>query len=497
MFFIVKKLEDALRIFYKTFLILSSALCMLALLGFKSGLGFSSTLCGLFFLLMVAYLSSRPKFQENPFAVIFCVFTLLFLSIPTVFILIMGSDYIFGLGLNDLPFTQRSYGKSIPFGFLFLSICWSSAWYAMTLVKTCSLKFNLMLLSRIAISDIFILGLIVVVVSAFDRMEFSHLYLQGEGVKKVSLVAILMAPSAFLALVGAISVAKINLGSQVQSKEILFGLTLVFIIFFMLISLQGSKAATLTETMLLIIIPLSINCRQTSQMIVFPKFYFLLATAILIIPVYFLVSVSRDLKAEVPVTIELYKAIYAGLDLNIFYKTAKAIFYRLSMGGLDRFLLIFQSFIIDGYSLTTSTSLLAYMAKNMANLLLPGTIFPEAYAPSSQLFLSVIANQDLDGSIGMANLMRSFNTQSFTIFGLFTIMFGLYAPLALFFFFFIMVKVFDLFSNYLWKLAIGFLFWEVLACYGFEISLANCGQFLLGMLTMFFTLKYLSRQLIN
>ena len=95
-------------------------------------------------------------------------------------------------------------------------------------------------------------------------------------------------------------------------------------------------------------------------------------------------------------------------------------------------MMLYESFILPTEMISTRFEYLTYVVKNTINLVLPGTIFPETYGPSSNLFEELIAGEPLDGRHeNFADLWRSLNTQPLTIFGLPIILSAMFAPLMI------------------------------------------------------------------
>lgn len=134
-----------------------------------------------------------------------------------------------------------------------------------------------------------------------------------------------------------------------------------------------------------------------------------------------------------------------------------------------------------------------YLAKNSLNLLLPGTPFQEAYAPSSQLFHFVIGGQTMNGDIDTRSLILSYNTQPYTLFGVFAIIFGLMAPFFLYFFVFIIVFIYNKIHNPIMKISILYFFSAAMSSFGFEVVLGTSALLFVSISIMYFLMKSFSR----
>lgn len=484
--------EAASKVFFKGYLLGSLFLASIALFGFVSGAGPFSTLSGLLFLAAASLLSTQRRFRKSPFAIVFCIFTFLYLSLPTAFILAEGRGYIFGTGLAELPFKQEDYKQSLPWGLLYLSVSWVAVWLAIISIKTRSRRIDQTVFSTIRLRHVLLLGAIVLLVGAIDRMEFFDVYLLGAE-KGVSLLAILLFVHAYLPMAGLILIFKLNQTPTVTPGIVSSVLASIFIGFVFLMTVSGSKAAVLTLLMLLFVYPFSFSRAYSNLWVAIPSMHLVTLLIIIALPLYFVVSVQRNLANDIPPNLDALLDALNSLDADHIYEIPKAILYRFSQAGVDRLLLVFHTFVVDGFSFGMAQEFLVYLLKNTLNLFLPGTPFMEAYAPTSQLYPIVIAKGHMAGDMTLSTLMQSFNTQAYTIFGTFTVIFGVTAPLFLFLFAYMFLIIFNIINNYFVKIAMIYLFSEALTCHGLEVVLANSAQVLVGIWFMYFSLKYVSQ----
>lgn len=148
------------------------------------------------------------------------------------------------------------------------------------------------------------------------------------------------------------------------------------------------------------------------------------------------------------------------------------ILKRLATQGVDQFILINLTF--SEYDFEYTKQFVVYMYKNFINLMLPGTIYPEAYAPSSQLFTDVLFKKNLVGNMDELSLLKNLNTQPFSVFGFFTILFGsVYSPIGVFIYFyslsFVLKKINDIFL----RVVIVSIFYLSFIIFSFEGVLAT------------------------
>jgi len=207
---------------------------------------------------------------------------------------------------------------------------------------------------------------------------------------------------------------------------------------------------------------------------------------------YFALVQRLNLSAGIPLDLSTFLAPLSEVDTSVIYDIINQILYRLSWGGVDRFSLIVQSFSTNAFDYDYAREFFNYLAKNTLNLLLPGTPFPESYAPSSQLFSQVIHKGDMSGEIDTEVLIRALNTQPYTIFGVLVIMFGFAAPIVLYLSTFAYIFVFNKTSNTFIKITLIYFFWVALSSFGLEVCIGNSVHLFVSILLMYFLIKVFS-----
>ena len=181
------------------------------------------------------------------------------------------------------------------------------------------------------------------------------------------------------------------------------------------------------------------------------------------------------------------------LDLSSLGYLSDEIFYRLSWGGIDRFMLIATTFVSGEISSYGIQEYLPYMLKNFANLILPGTVYLEAYAPTSQLFSQVISKTPMDGDVSAAYLLGSINSQAYTIFGVMTVLGGWLAPLYIFVYNLMFCVFYYFFKHLFIRMTLIYFYFTSLSSFGFEIAAGYAVHVLICFFFMYFLLASLSK----
>jgi hypothetical protein len=486
--------DAVIRLFFRGYFCATIFLALLSLIGFISDAGTSSTFCGIVYLLAVAFLSLAERFQKNPFSILFCFFTFLYLNIPAAFILAQGSKYVFGEGLAAVPFEQAVYAQSLPLGFLCLTSFWIMMWLAIISVRPRIRKIDSERFSLIGLKPVFILGLVVLVATWIDNQVFADVILTGAE-RSNSMFAFVFFDHAYLVMTGLVLFFKLNETRHLNDPRRVNRLLLIIFVGFVVLSfISGSKAAVLVIFMLFLIYPLCFFRMYPQAMVSLPRPGMLVILVMLAPPMFYFALIQRiSLATGTAPDLTTLLAGLSQIDTAVLRDTFTHILYRFSQGGLDRFLLIFQSFAVDGLDLGTADKFLHYMAENAANLVLPGTPFPESYAPSSQLFPQILDKSISGGEIASSALIKSFNTQPYTIFGIFLVIFGLAGPIFLYFSIFAFVYTFNRIGNIFLKMTMLYFFESALSSYGLEVVFGNSVHLIVSILIMYFFSKLLSR----
>lgn len=483
------------QVFFNGYFFGSVFLSLVSLYGFVSGAGISSTLSGFMYLLVVSLLSLKSRFRKSNFSVPICIFTLLYLNIPTAFILFEGNDYIFGEGLISIPFAQSDYRQSLSFGFLYLTVFWVAVWLGIISVGTKIKNVDLAHFSPIETRSILLLGIIVFVVAWIDNQSYDDVRLEGAE-KTISLLAFIFFDHAYLVMAGLVLFFKLNEPKHIKNPKKIT--TLIFTIFitftFLAFVSGGSKAAILIIFILFLLLPFSAFREYPYAQVSFPSIKFIMVLMFLAPLLFYFALIQRiSLSSGIAPDLSTFLTGLSEFDTNVGYDIIKQILYRLSWGGLDRFLLVVQSFSVNSFDPDTAGKFAIYLAKNTLNLLLPGTPFLESYAPSSQLFLEVINKNLVGGEIDANTLIISLNTQPYTIFGIFIILLGFFAPVCMYIYVCSYVYVYNKINSAFIRISMLYFFMGTLSSYGIETNIGNSVHLVLSIFFMYFVLKILSQ----
>jgi hypothetical protein len=270
---------------------------------------------------------------------------------------------------------------------------------------------------------------------------------------------------------------------NIKDKLRLFNL--VFILFVIMYTISGSKSALLVITFLLIIYQFTLSKLLNNGIIIFYKFKYL-SLLFIALPALFIIGKIFRIFLQLDFDFNKISVQYLTEELG---DSILALIYRLIQGGFDQYLAIFKNFILSDYNYDFSLIFITYIIKNTLNLLLPGTIFPEAFVMSSQLFPDVLFKENLISSITIENLIIKLNTQPYSIFGFFCIIFGILSPIILFIGSYLFSKLVHYVRSPVLKLSLIYFFGSLLSCFGLDVVIGNTFLILIGMYAMLIVVK--------
>lgn len=260
---------------------------------------------------------------------------------------------------------------------------------------------------------------------------------------------------------------------NVRSVVALQGLLLL--VYLCLFTIAGSKGAIVSALFLCIIIPIACAPILGFHKVLVPRFGFAAVLASVAPLLFFLGQLFRSVLGQKSATFGDFESAWQlnfnnlG-DLSVLMQT---ILYRIS-AELNRYLLLATDFFQNGDN-PMRMDLMQYISKNVANLLLPGTPFPENYYMSSMLLPSLLSQIPL-GSGDYYELGSQLNSQPYTIFGLLMFFFGNASPLIFLLYSFVIYWFLRVGSS---LVAIGglLLFQFSLSMYGLEVCVLRVLMF--------------------
>lgn len=480
--------------FFRAFFLASAGSSAIVLGGLSQATPWGAVAGAELFLGTTALLSLSRRFRRSSFGLLLCFFTVVHFTLPLAFVFSLGPEYGFGSGLASLPAAPEEYWRSLGSSLVFLTLCWGSLWFGIVLASAPPRPIEWVRLSRIRLWTLVVLGAVVAAITWVDNHAFIQVRLGGEA-RPTSALVFLFFDHAFLVLAGMVLVhhmSRLHRRGDMRRGVAVTGA--LFVCFSVVLFAAGSKGALLTAFKLLILLPLSEARGFARSRVPFLKPGAMAALLVLMPPLFYLALMQRMALATgvTPDGGSLASAM-AAVDRRIVDQVFQDIMYRISAGGVDRYHLVFHSFVAEGWDPRTAVEFATYTLKNGLNLVLPGSPFPEAYSPTSQLMPQVLAKslQGVDYDAGA--LIRALNTQPYTVFGVFLILTGSLAPLLLFLVVLSYAKLHGFLRGAVPRATSLYFFNTALSSYGLEVSFGNAVHLGVSMLLMSQMLRWGSR----
>jgi hypothetical protein len=432
--------------------------------------------------------------RTSGFATLYGVQVCLYVTLSLAYMIAVGDQYVFGHGLNKVPDENSSYYESAPYALLFLMIFNIFVYLGLgtgrgKVKQPADLSF-------ISVPSLFVLLLFVAYatylgISAFCfGGECANKFVDGQSIW-AQLYQLIFFDQPFLALVGVYYAHRIATSGRMGSRSLQIQLMLILSVFLCLSVMATSKGGIYVIAMLCFLLPIAYYRNVDNAKVILPSRK-LLFLGVIAAPVIFvsamLLRIARATSREITVT----EVFDAGSSVDMFLLIIDSILMRFS-ATLDRYLLIYHHFITHDWSPAYSSEFLGYLSKSLANLLLPGTPFAEAYSPTSSLFISVLSRSPLATEVSKLEYISSINTQPYTLPGVLIIIAGVFAPLLGFGFAHILVRLSGISANPGLRLSILFLFFGSFTSYAFEASLFYSIVWFVSLTLMLWFLKYASR----
>lgn len=434
------------------------------------------------------------RFRDNVFSVALIFFLIVYVYIPLTYVSILGENYVFGWGLSlGLPYSQTEYlDRYIP-NLYFFCVCILSAFVGLSLVPT---KFGLLTseikLRGFGIRPILLLGSIVLWILTADIITSLAAKAENQAGSE-GLIKFLFFDHAYLLFAGVALFGINHRNLKVQATQAR-AILLIAGLFIAVGMLAGSKASWLGILYFFFFTSYSYLRNKREASILFPSasvgiFVIVMAPLLYLLTFFYRISLTTELEFSVATILSILEI----LDLTSLGYLSDEIFYRLSAGGFDRFMLIAATFVSGESSSYGLQEYLPYLVKNFANLMLPGTVYLEAYAPSSQLLPQVIQMLPMDGDVSAAYLLGSINSQAYTLFGVMTVLGGWLAPLYIFVYNLMFCVFYYFFKHLFIRMTLIYFYFASLSSFGFEIAAGYAAHVLICFFFMYFLLAGLSK----
>jgi len=446
--------------------------------------GFGSLpLSACFFTVVSILIFCAPSFRENPFSLVLWLNISVYIVAPLVFLSIVGSDFEYGRGISRVPATSEAYAASAPMAIVFLTVCLAAMCAGLAQGGKRGRPPNMKLERRIGLWPAGIFAAIVFVLAVRDNASILADLISGDDVHRESLLVFIFFDHAYLVLGPMIYFSRLAQPDRWTAKNTALQFMLMITAMWAVSVLAGSKGGILLIASLSFLIPLSYLRRipNATMLVPTPKVALAIIPVILVIFAYTLAV--RELRfvvnPDTSATATVMNAVTESASASLAF-TVGEILYRIS-ALLDRYILTFHNFATNGFDASYAAQVMGYLGKNFLNLVLPGTPFPEAYSPSSNLFVQTLFREPLISEVSRSELLASLNTQPYSIFGAAVLLVGGWAPVLLFVTCFVLARTYARTQSMLPRLALLYALPGLFHAYALEVVAATVIHFFVSL----------------
>lgn len=383
------------------------------------------TIAVISFNLMVSIINNMPIYRRIPGSIILSFNVAIFYSLPMVYISYKHSLYDFTLYFGA-PGPNSIYFEALPEAIWFLLISLIILYFGMFIgdsIKVNKSK-NAMETSPVVkpyknIERLLFITLFVVFLAIRDSID-SFNAISNASVKNDNLLTFLFNDRGFFLICPFIFYSL----SHNPLNKIKYKMAYLFLFLMSnLVLLQGtSKGAILNSFEYLFLYPLAFYYNSNKK-IYWPSWSMFFFLFIMLVPLFVYGTVKRQNDIHgLFFNIDTYMSFLNKSLANGILQQIEVVFYRLS-SSFQNFVIIFTHFF-ENYSAEYALHYAVYVLQALLNILLPGTPFPNAYIPSSQLLNNVLLHEELIGFGDSYSFWARANTQPYTIFGVLFILFG-------------------------------------------------------------------------
>jgi hypothetical protein len=476
---------------YLLFAALNLLLSILCLFSEITLLGIS----GFIFNIVLTLFNILPNYKRLPGALYFSFILELYFAIPIAWIC-LNRNYDFTINFIT-PLQNTSYQQVAPDAILYLILTISLLIFgAIFFYKDLKITHKP---SRYSINILLVIFISILIINIFDNMRMISYYgsrFTNTSKYEYSIVEFIFNDTAFQIYFSCLFFLIINKPNDLSKRWNIGIYLLVFLSYVSVGMLASSKGAVLIVFINLFLYPLSLS--RINKYIYWPSNN---AFIILIIISVIIFIISRGYRQSLGI---LEGDIVSNTIMNIINSSSQdnyllfyvdIILHRLS-STVNNFIVIYKHF--GGYyNYDYSISVVTYMIKSFLNLILPGTPYMESYFTTSNMLPEILEKSKLLGYGDSSTFWLKSNSQSYTIIGVFLIIFGPILTLPIIFFSGVLYSILSRISaNVFYRAWILFAFTLIFISYGFENSLQTAIHFSLSFFcitSLFYLFKFVKK----
>jgi len=393
---------------------------LLAILSLFLISGIEFILLSFSFNLLLAYLYTLKSVRKIPGMILLLLNNFIYIQIPILYMFSKGVEYNFQ-GFISTPNDDSFYYESMFTGSLFFIFCFLVLIFGLLVGNSVKFKKSLDVDQFKSPNTLYTWITIAFITFYFIFLDNSaNVLARTEEISKgVNVFAFFFSDKTFQTIFPVLFFL-IPIKSKKKSLTWFF---FVLLLFFALNMQGASKASILLIFTAFFLTPIAIFYNENKNEVIWPcKQLFMFGIAISI-PLFIFASLARELSGTgVTFSWELFSNLYSlvgEVDLGVI---SDLIFLRLS-AIFNNFILIFSHYTKE-VDFSYRLHFASYSWSSFLNLVLPGTPFPEAYVPTSQLFPKVLEQNVMESHLDNITLRQQANTQPYSFFGFLMIVFG-------------------------------------------------------------------------
>jgi hypothetical protein len=441
-------------------------------------LSFSLLSAALFtFLIIITF---DKVFIKNPLSVCLLLYSFLFVVLPLLYIVYSGNEYKYG---KSFMVDGVNLNETNLYGLIALMVFYIASWYGLR-VKKIPIALES---EKIKWKYLIVFILIILFYSLLRKLDFELAKSDGNFPSE-SIISYILYDNALVLVIAAYFFYYIN--TYIHSKKIIYLYFIIFVYYITVLTVFGSKASVMVIYIEMILFPIALSLEFKNTKVISIETGALIALLLSSFLIFYFVNEIRLSNIEFEVLDSLNKL----LEFNTFFENLNRILQRLAWGSIDQYFVIFSMVFDNKYLLDDKNKFILYIFKSTQNLVLPGTPFIEAIAPSSEILGLLLNGDNISNLVDDKNsLYAIYNSQPYSLYGFFLLIFGFFSPLFIYLYMRLISSIYFMTNNIYIKIVFLLFFNESLVCFGIDTVINNTMHTFISVGVIYFSCKYMSK----
>ncbi|MBU3598277.1 hypothetical protein [Polynucleobacter bastaniensis] len=446
----------------------------------KDNINFSFTILSVVLIILLILIYNDKALIQNPLSLCLLLYSFLFLVLPLFYISYKGDEYQYGKAfMVDGVYLHETNS----FGLIALMLFYIASWYGLRVKKNLKdlepekIKWKYLIIAILTIS----------IYSILRKMDF-EIYKTSDFIPSESIISYILYDNALILFISAYFFNYLNTCNF--NKKIIYFYSFFFIYYVVVLTLFGSKASVLVIFIEMILFPLALSLEFKNAKVISID---IRGSILLVLSSFWIFYFVNEIRLS-NLKLNVFDSLNRLIEFNIFIENLNRIFQRLAWGSIDQYFLIFNMVFKDNFLQDKKIDFIEYIFKSTLNLVLPGTPFVETIAPSSEILSLLLNGGDIFNLVGdKHSLFATYNSQPYSLFGLFLLIFGFLSPLFLYFYMKLISRLYFMSKNLYIKITILLLFINNLVCFGIDADINNAMHTFIAVGAIYFSCKFASK----